>query len=368
MPKRRSKGAGKPAFRIRPISRRGFFASIGKTITSGARAFGREFKPDLRFSRIKAMGRREALARLGIGMGAVLGARYFGGRKIREFFFPQEWCTVDFAFVTHAGRSNANRLRVLIESAILQKKPFHCMAVESVVKKGEELAFERSLNNTTAYFQEKWLPGKTQRQIALKEEELYRQCLDIVSGKGRADPEFIAQLLSLCIRYSLYFKAAEVYDPKEYEIVSKLQQRYEAACDEIAPLFDELKKVPLEQPLDRQTKEKLLRFLVANADFARYRNDHIRKTAVGLQDILRKENPRFKGEKPLRILCVAGEGHEKLFEDVVIENHTAFEAQRHTFRTKELVHFKRLLQQLVRFPKMKVSDKDLQQIARELRE
>ena len=297
----------------------------------------------------------------------VLVARRYGKTKILEVVFPQSRYKVDFAFLTHAGRSNANQLRALLEQAAQSKNPFHCIAVETPGRRGYTQEFEQSINEDIKKFQQQWI-GKTTQQIAQMEENLFHTIRSRLVQRGWEYPDFNAQLLTLCYRYGSYTKAAELYDPKEFETVKKIQDKYNKTLAEQTEMVNSLKRNP-DHPnkigLEKNLKEKTIQLLQTTAEYVSYRNDYIRRTVTELQEDLQKEYPELKNQKPLRVLCVAVSTHEKLFEDAAIENYRAFEAKKHIFESKTFETYNQLVKQLVRFPNLKIPSATLEKIVSE---
>ncbi len=344
------------------VSRRGFFSVLGRALQAGKRVILEEAKPDFRPSRVTTMSRRQLLARGLVGAGAIVAARWYGKRKIVEAVFPQSRYAVDFAFLTHEERAHAEQLRSVIETASREGKPFHCISLESPSLRGQEAAFEREINADIQNFQRE-LKGKNREQIARVEQEVFRRCFKNLQTLHWKNSVFSAQLLVLCFRYGLRFKAGEKYEKAELEKENAISQKMKSANAEIFETTKRLRQNPNSPDraeLLSRLRSALLQFVPVAAEDIRYRNDFIRRTVVGLQGELRKEFPELKGQKPLRVLYVVGGSHEKLFEDAWIKNYREFEAKKHVF-PNPYPTLDRLIQQLVRFPNSKISEAEWEQ-------
>ncbi len=347
----------------RLVSRRRLFSVLGNAFRATGRAVVQEAKPDLRPSRLGKMSRRELLARALVGAGMIAVARWYGKAKILEAVFPQSKYQVDFAFLTHKERAHADQLRSLIETAIREGKPFHCVSIESPTLRGQESKFEQVINGGIKDFQQQ-IKGKTPQEVVRMEETVFRLMLKNMQSANSENPLFTAQLLTICFRYGLVVKAGEKYNLTELEKEKELHVNYAPASKKIEELVAVLKQnpnSPNKSELIRQLRHTIPQFVRGAADTVRYRNDFIRRTTVGLQEELRNEFPALKNKKPLRVLYVAGSAHEKLFEDASIENYREFEAKKHVFAGSGPT-LNRLIQRLVRFPNSKISDAELEQV------
>lgn len=353
-------------------SKRRLFSGFKTAFSRGLKAAKVEAAPQLKVSRLRSMGRREALARIAIGTGAVLTVRHVGKRKIPEIFSPQKRYRVSFGFLRHETREDAAQLRGVIEDAIRKKEQFHCIAIENALLRGDQTAHDQQKEyNRIARDIGKQFAGQTYAECNRIEREMYTDFLAYLKKYPGKYPEFTAQWVVMCARYGLQIKSAEWYNANEYQTHVRLQKEYDKSLSKENPLLGALLESRINTAPHSEQQLAFERFRDAMHDRLlkvsksyRFRNDFLRQGILDVQSELRSERPDLKSDT-IRVLFVSGGAHEKVFEDAMVSNHRDLEGTKYHWPGTDPVENAQTewVRRLIRNPSIKIPLREMNRLA-----